>query len=163
MASGFSYQREGDALPGGRLGAFGLWVRRGGDAAGLVVAGAGLAAYVVPQLGVEHPLPLAFLALAVLSVGGLVAFLGRVVAGLALEVPFARLSPAFRRSFYTRQSVPVLILLGLTAALFALAAAHAFAWRETGSGLSAATFLVLAAVLAYPVIRYRIERRRWPD
>ncbi|MCJ2009862.1 hypothetical protein [Methylobacterium sp. J-092] len=69
----------------------------------------------------------------------------------------------FSRSTYTRRTAPILMQLGIWLAVGTLFFLHADAWRRSGSGLSAATTILLFAILAYPFVRYRIERGRWPD
>lgn len=67
------------------------------------------------------------------------------------------------RQSYNRRSVPLMMQLGIWLAVGVLLFLHAAAWLRTGSTLSAATAAVLLAVIAYPFVRHRIERGRWPD
>lgn len=69
----------------------------------------------------------------------------------------------FSREAYTRQTVPMLLLLGIFGAVFVMFAVHLLEAMKHGSTLSAWTAAVFAAIMFYPLIRYRIERGRWPD
>jgi hypothetical protein len=69
----------------------------------------------------------------------------------------------FSRESYNRRSIPLMMQLGIWLAVGVLLFLHVDTWLKTGSTLSAATSVVLLAIIAYPFLRHRIERGRWPD
>jgi hypothetical protein len=69
----------------------------------------------------------------------------------------------FSRESYNRRSIPLMMQLGIWLAVGVLFFLHVDTWLKTGSALSAATTVVLLAIIAYPFLRHRIERGRWPD
>ncbi|MBE7197228.1 MAG: hypothetical protein INR70_05435 [Parafilimonas terrae] len=67
------------------------------------------------------------------------------------------------RQSYNRRTIPLIMQLGIWLAVGVLFFLHVAAWLDTGSTLSAATAAVFLAIIAYPFVRHRIERGRWPD
>lgn len=68
-----------------------------------------------------------------------------------------------RRDSYTRQTTPILLHLGILAAIFVMFALNLVRAVRHGDTLSGWTAAVLAAIIFYPMVRYRIERGRWAD
>lgn len=95
---------------------------------------------------------------------GWLAYLLVDMAGIvATDTAWKHIGLILRPETYTRQTTPILLQLGILAAIFVVFALNLVRAVRHGDTLSGWTAAVLAAIIFYPMVRYRIERGRWPD